>query len=89
MNLKNKYLNGFDSIVNLPSFEYDRSVNAHRSQKRARADQFALKERSEKKVMKIENKEHTILGLLANFEHDWSVHARTGVENVRAQTSLH
>ena len=59
-------------------------ARAHRSQKRARADQFALKERSEKKVIKIENKEQTILGLLANFEHDWSMHARTGAKNVRA-----
>ena len=63
-------------------------ARAHRSQKRARADQFALKERSEKKVMKIENKEQTILGLLANFEHDRSVHARTGTKNVRTHDHL-
>ena len=41
-------------------------------------------EQSETKVMKIENKEQTILGLLANFEHDRSEHARTGAKNVRA-----
>ena len=56
----------------------------HRSQKRARADQFSLKGRSEKKVMKIENKEQAILGLLVNFEHDRSMHARTGAKNERA-----
>ena len=38
--------------------------------------------------MKIENKEQTILGLLANFEHDRSVHARIGAKNVRAHNHL-
>ena len=38
--------------------------------------------------MKIENKEQTILGLLANFEHDWSVDARTGAKNMRAHNHL-
>ena len=33
--------------------------------------------------MKIENKEQTILGLLANFGHDRSAHGRTGAKNVR------
>ena len=56
------------------------------SQKRARADQFAQKERSETKIMKIENKEQTILGLHANFEHDPSMYVRTGAKNVARAT---
>ena len=38
--------------------------------------------------MKIENKEHAILGLHANFEHDRSLHARSGAKNVRAHNHL-
>ena len=38
--------------------------------------------------MKIENKEWTILGLLANFGHDRSAHGRTGAKNVRTHYHL-
>ena len=36
--------------------------------------------------MKIENKEQTILGLHANFEHDPSMYVRTGAKNVARAT---
>ena len=39
--------------------------------------------------MKIENKEQTILGLHANFEHYQSVQVRTEAKNVRARTGSH
>ena len=38
--------------------------------------------------MKIDNKEQTILGLLANFEHDRSMYARTGAKKVRVHNHL-
>ena len=38
--------------------------------------------------MKIENKEQAILGLHANFEHDRSLHARSGAKNVRVHNHL-
>ena len=38
--------------------------------------------------MKIENKRQTLLGLHANFEHDRSVQARTGAQNVRVHNHL-
>ena len=44
-----------------------------------------MKERSETKLIKIENGEHPILGLDANFELDQSVHMRTRTENIRSQ----
>ena len=48
-----------------------------------------MKERSETKVIKIENGEQSILGLDANFELDQSVHVSTGAQNVRARTGSH
>ena len=36
--------------------------------------------------MKIENKEQTILGLYANFDHDPSMHVHTGAKNVASAT---
>ena len=46
-------------------------------------------ERSETKVMKIENEEGPIFRWYTNFELDWSVHVRTGAENVHAWTGSH
>ena len=49
---------------------------------------FSWKERSETKVMKIENEEQPILRGYTNFELDLSVHVRTGAENVHAWTLI-
>ena len=38
--------------------------------------------------MKKENGTQPILGLHANFEHDQSVHVRTGAKNMRAHNHL-